>query len=102
MKNQFTIIRIIKLVAAILLLYALALLFNVGHIQPIGNGLFPIANIYDISIAISSSVPLVPGENKPCDRKPMSRFLTKAEKEAFSLSQELKDTAPAAPTSSWG
>jgi len=67
-----------------------ALSLSVIYIQSIGSGiavfsgLFPIANIYDISIALSSLVPVKPGEAQPPHR------LTKKEKSQLSLSDELR------------
>jgi hypothetical protein len=60
----------------IALLCAAALLFNVEYIQPIG-----------FCVGIFSVVPV-----KPADDKPSRRFsLSKGEREAFSLTPELKD-----------
>ena len=71
-------------IATIALLYAAALSFNVVYIQSIGSGignfsgLFPIANIYDISIALFSLVPVKP------------KRLTNLQKQQYSLPEELK------------
>src|ERR1044072_628674 len=68
------------LITIIALLCAAALSFNVEYIQPIAS-----------CVGIFSVVPVKPADDKPRDGKPMSRCLTKAEKEAISLSPELKD-----------
>jgi len=80
-------------IAAIVILYAVALSLSVIYIQSIGSGigifsgLFPIANIYDISIAlcqISSLVPVKPDEAQT------PRRLTDKERSQFILQDELK------------
>ena len=61
------------------------LLAGVMYIQSIGSGLTSFGDLF-----IFSFFPVVPGEDKLHAVKP-SRLLTKAEREAFSLSADLKD-----------
>jgi hypothetical protein len=71
-------------IAAIVLFYTVVISFIIIYIQSIGSGMEIFSELF-----ISSSLPVVPGEDKVHDSKP-SRFLTKAEREAFSLSADLK------------
>jgi len=89
-------------IATIALLYAAAVTFIVVYIKSIGSGIGIFSGLfYDVqgfntgsisieplleptAIALSSLVPVKPGENKP------SRRLTNLEKSQFTLSDELK------------
>ena len=71
------------------------------YIQPIGFVLVNFSELFNYFFLHEQKVVLtclLALPVAPHDVKPRTGLLTKAEKEAFSLSQELKDTAPAAPT----